>query len=150
MAYARIEDLTGSVEAIVFPDLYAASTAILASDQPVLVEGTVDKGDKGTKLKATKIVPLDKARERTAGHLEVVLDGVPTEALRRLKATLERHQGSCPVRLRVLLPEHRAESMIVVDDALRVNPSQALIDEIEAGFGKGTAAVKREAHGARR
>ncbi len=150
MAYARIEDLTGSVEAIVFPDLYAASTAILASDQPVLVEGTVDKGDKGTKLKATKIVPLDKARERTAGHLEVVLDGVPMEALRRLKATLERHKGSCPVRLRVLLPEHRAESMIVVDDALRVNPTQALIDEIEAGFGKGSAAVKREAHAARR
>jgi DNA polymerase-3 subunit alpha len=168
MAYARIEDLTGSVEAIVFPDLYAASTAILASDQPVLVEGTVDKGDKGTKLKATRIVPLDKARERTAGHLEIVLDagllapfnssvtldrclaGVPTEALRQLKATLERHKGSYPVRLRVLLPEHRAESMIVVDDALRVNPTQALIDEIEAGFGKGSAAVKREAHAARR
>ncbi len=144
MAYARIEDLTGSVDAIVFPDLYAASTAILASDQPVLVEGTVDKGDKGTKLKATKIVPLDKVRERTAGHLEVVLDGVPTEALRRLKATFERHKGSCPVRLRVLLPEHQTESMIVVDDALRVNPTQALIDEIEAGFGKGSAAVKRE------
>ena len=168
MAYARIEDLTGSVEAIVFPDLYAASTAILASDQPVLVEGTVDKGDKGTKLKATRIVPLDKARERTAGHLEIVLDagllapfnssvtldrclaGAPTEALRQLKATLERHKGSCPVRLRVILPEHRAESMIVVDDALRVNPSQALIDEIEAGFGKGSAAVKRESHAGRR
>jgi len=168
MAYARIEDLTGSVEVIVFPDLYAASTAILASDQPVLVEGTVDKGDKGTKLKATRIVPLDKARERTAGHLEIVLDagllapfnssvtldrclaGVPTEALHRLKATLERHKGSFPVRLRVLLPEHRTESMIVVDDALRVNPSQALIDEIEAGFGKGSAAVKREAHAGRR
>jgi DNA polymerase-3 subunit alpha len=150
MAYARIEDLTGSVEAIVFPDLYAASTAILASDQPVLVEGTVDKGDKGTKLKATKIVPLDKARERTAGYLEVVLDGVPTEALRQLKATLERHKGSFPVRLRVLLPEHRTESMIVVDDALRVDPTQALIDEIEIGFGKGSAAVKREAHAGRR
>jgi hypothetical protein len=52
--------------------------------------------------------------------------------------------------LRVLLPEHRTESMIVVDDALRVNPSQALIDEIEAGFGKGSAAVKREAHAGRR
>jgi hypothetical protein len=106
----------------------------------------VDKGDKGTKLKATKIVPLDKARERLEGYLEVVLDGVAGEEFRRLKTTLERHKGSYPVRLRLLLREHKSESMIVTDDGLRVNPTQALIDEIEAGFGKGVASVKSDAY----
>jgi len=146
MAYLRVEDLSGSVETIVFPDLYAASGTVLASDQPLLIDGTVDKGDKGTKLKATKITPLDKARERLEGYLEVVLDGVAGEAFRRLKTTLERHKGSYPVRLRLLLREHKSESMIVTDDGLRVNPTQALIDEIEAGFGKGAASVKSDAY----
>ncbi len=142
MAYLRIEDLSGSVEAIVFPDLYASAGPALAADQPLLIDGTVDKGDKGTKLKATRIVLLDKARERAGGHLEVVLDGVGGEALHRLKATLERHQGSYPVWLHVRLREVQRESIIVADEALRVNPTQALIDELETQLGVGVAAVR--------
>jgi DNA polymerase-3 subunit alpha len=145
MAYVRVEDLSGSVEAIVFPDLYAASNALLASDQPLLVDGTVDKGEKGLKLKATRITSLESARQRTGGYLEVVVDdSVGEDGLRRLKATLERHRGSYPVWLRVLLRQSRRESMIVADEALRVNPTRALIDEIETGFGKGTATVRND------
>ncbi|MEO5658164.1 MAG: DNA polymerase III subunit alpha [Nitrospiria bacterium] len=146
MAYVRVEDLSGSVDAIVFPDLYASAGVQLASDQPLLIEGTVDQGDKGTKLKATRITSLDRARERAGGHLEVVLDGVAVDTLRSLKATLERHKGAYPVRLRVMVREHRRESMILTDDALRVDPSQALIDEIEAGVGKGAAAVRSDTY----
>jgi hypothetical protein len=114
-----------------------------------LIEGTVDKTDKGTKLKATKIVSIEKARAQFAAHLEVVLDGAGREALCRLKTTFERHKGAYPVRLRVRIPEHHTESMIVVDQGIRVNPTQALIDEIESGFGKGSASVKRDASTAR-
>jgi DNA polymerase-3 subunit alpha len=147
MAYVRVEDLGGSVETIVFPDLYAASTALLASDQPLLIDGTLDKGDKGIKLKATRIVSLEAARQRAGGYLEIVVDdGVSSDGLRQLRDTLERHRGSYPVWLRVLLRQSRRESTIVADDALRVNPTRALIDEIESGLGKGTAVVRSDPH----
>jgi hypothetical protein len=109
----------------------------------------VDKGDKGLKLKATRITSLESARQRAGGYLEIVIDdGVGEEGLRRLKATLERHRGSYPVWLRVRLrPSHR-ESTIVADETLRVNPTRALIDEIETGFGKGTATVRNDPYGA--
>lgn len=149
MAYVRVEDLSGSVETIVFPDLYASSGTLLGSDQPLLVDGTVDKGDKGLKLKATRITSLESARQRAGGYLEIVIDeGVGEEGLRRLKATLERHRGSYPVWLRVRLRPSRRESTIVADETLRVNPTRALIDEIETGFGKGTAAVRNDPYGA--
>ncbi|MEW6682283.1 MAG: DNA polymerase III subunit alpha [Nitrospirota bacterium] len=145
MAYVRVEDLGGSVETIVFPDLYAASAELLASDQPLLIDGTLDKGDKGIKLKATRIVSLESARQRAGGYLEIVVDdGVSRDGLRQLKDTLERHRGSYPVWLRVLLRQSRRESTIVADDGLRVNPTRALIDEIESGLGKGTAAVRSD------
>jgi DNA polymerase-3 subunit alpha len=147
MAYVRVEDLAGSVETIVFPDLFAASGALLGSDQPLLIDGTLDKGDKGIKLKATRIMSLESARERAGGHLEIMIDeGTGTENLRRLKATLERHKGSFPVWLRVLLRQHGRESTIVVGESLRVNPTRALLDEIEAGFGKGSACVRSDPH----
>jgi DNA polymerase-3 subunit alpha len=140
-----VEDLSGSVETIVFPDLYAAATALLASDQPLLIDGTVDKGDKGLKLKATRIVSLESARERAGGYLEIrVDDGVGGDALRSLRATLDRHRGSYPVWIRVLLRQSGRESTIVADDALRVNPTSALIEEIESGFGKGSAVVRSD------
>ncbi len=145
MAYVRVEDLSGSVETIVFPDLYAAATALLASDQPLLIDGAVDKGDKGLKLKATRIVSLESARERAGGYLEIrVDDGVDGDALRRLRATLDRHRGSYPVWILVLLRQSGRESTIVADDALRVNPTTALIEEIESGFGKGCAVVRSD------
>jgi DNA polymerase-3 subunit alpha len=147
MAYVRVEDLNGSVETIVFPDLYAASSELLASDQPLLIDGTIDKGDKGLKLKATRMISLESARQRAGGYLEISVDDtVAGDALRRLKATLERHRGSYPVWLRVRLRQFHRESTIVADNGLRVNPTRALIDEIEAGFGKGVAAVRSDPH----
>jgi DNA polymerase-3 subunit alpha len=148
MAYVRVEDLSGSVETIVFPDLFAASGALLASDQPLLIDGTLDKGDKGIKLKATRIMSLEAARERAGGHLEIVVDErVDADGLRRLKTTIERYPGAFPVRLRVRLPDVGRESTIVVGEALRVNPTRALLDEIEAGCGKGTTCVRSDPHG---
>jgi DNA polymerase-3 subunit alpha len=148
MAYVRVEDLSGSVETIVFPDLFAASGALLASEQPLLIDGTLDKGDKGIKLKATKIMSLESARERAGGHLEITLDeDVGADGLRRLKTTIERYPGAFPVRLRVRLREVGRESTIVAGQALRVNPTRALLDEIEAGFGKGSTRVCSDPHG---
>jgi DNA polymerase-3 subunit alpha len=145
MAYVRVEDLAGSVETIVFPDLYAASGPLLASDQPLVIDGTLDKGDKGVKLKATRIMSLESARERAGGHLEIVLDeDVGADGLRRLKATLARHPGTFPVWLRVLLKQQGRESTIVAGETLRVNPTRTLLDEIEAGFGKGSACVRSD------
>ena len=58
MAYLRVEDLTGSAEVIVFPDLYENVAALLKQEVPLLISGTLDMGEKGTKIKATEIFPL--------------------------------------------------------------------------------------------
>lgn len=45
MAFCAIEDLSGSGEAIVFSDAYAASRNLLEADEPLLLVGTVGKRD---------------------------------------------------------------------------------------------------------
>ncbi|MBI5195449.1 MAG: DNA polymerase III subunit alpha [Nitrospirae bacterium] len=63
MAYFIIEDLYGTAELIVFPDLYRDCTGIISEDTPVLINGYLDKSDKGLKVIAKKIVPIDRSEE---------------------------------------------------------------------------------------
>jgi DNA polymerase III alpha subunit len=50
MAYCTIEDAEGSIEVIVFPQLYRTNLPILQKDILLLIKGTVDKTEKGIKI----------------------------------------------------------------------------------------------------
>ncbi|MFY9268161.1 MAG: DNA polymerase III subunit alpha [Candidatus Manganitrophaceae bacterium] len=79
MAYLRVEDLTGSVEVIVFPDLYQSSAPLFQQDIPLMINGMLDRGEKGLKLKATLIVPLTSSVSvSTSDHSPKVSVSVPT------------------------------------------------------------------------
>jgi DNA polymerase-3 subunit alpha len=73
MAYVRLEDLTGSLEVIVFPDLYKTCSDMLTSDAPLLVIGNLDNGEKGLRLKATKLDSLNKIKTRSASKAALAL-----------------------------------------------------------------------------
>ncbi len=63
MAYLNLEDLYSTVEVIVFPDVYKESEEIIAQDQPVIIEGYLEKTDKGQKIIARRIVSIDDSDE---------------------------------------------------------------------------------------
>ena len=46
------------MEVIAFPDLYRDHADMIVPERVVRLTGTVDRGDKGTKLRGTKIEPL--------------------------------------------------------------------------------------------
>ena len=60
MAYVTSEDLQGTVEVIVFPDLFKTVGDLIAPERLVRVTGTIDRGDKGTKIRGSQ--------DRTAGR----------------------------------------------------------------------------------
>ncbi|MBI5049786.1 MAG: DNA polymerase III subunit alpha, partial [Nitrospirae bacterium] len=61
MAYYTIEDMYGTVEVTVFSDLYRESASTIAQDTPLLIRGQINKTDKGLKVIARKIVPIEDA-----------------------------------------------------------------------------------------
>ncbi len=136
MAYLRIEDLVGSVEVIVFPDLYRSSAFLFDQDIPLLVNGTLDQGDKGIKLKATMILPLEKKNKVT-----IVLSSkqVSPEEINRLNQVLEEFPGEIPVFLKIRVPDgdrFSTESTIALDTRLNVDASEQLKTKLEKMFGK--------------
>lgn len=138
MAYVRVEDLDGGVEAIVFPELYKSSSELLVEDRPVIVSGTINKSDTGCKIKGTHIRDLLTAPERPSTRVDINLHsvGLTTEDLKNLKDILKEHSGPCPVFLHLIT--NQKEYVVALDNSLRINPTDNLLTSIENRFGKNT------------
>ena len=138
MAFVRLEDLKGSLELICFPDCYAEAAAHLKAEQPVLVQGVVDKDERGVKVKASRVVPLEEAAHSMTTRLRLTLQapGLTREKLVLLRQCLERHRGSCRVSLNLRVPG-KGCVVLALPAGYRVDPSPQLVEEVNRLFGHG-------------
>ena len=58
MAYVRLEDLQGTVEVILFPDLFKNCSELIEPEALIQLTGTVDQMDNGARVKATAVQSL--------------------------------------------------------------------------------------------
>jgi len=147
MAYLQLEDLSGRVEVIIFPDVYKETAHLFKEEQPLIVQGILDHGEKGIKVKATGVarMPLlskaPPASVVTGSYcLSLSPNSIGQERLVELKNILRDFPGTLPVLLKILTEDHLhpcVETLIAVDPALAVDGSPLLSEEIERRFGKG-------------
>ena len=143
MAYLSVEDLHGSVEVIVFPDLYQTAAALITPESVVQVTGMLDRGEKATRVKATKLVSLADLMVNGYSRVTVHLSSseVTSDSLLQLRQVLHRYPGACPVYLELTIPDH-SESVIAIGPELRVLPSDRLVNDVEALVGKGAVSLQ--------
>jgi DNA polymerase-3 subunit alpha len=152
MAFATIEDLTGSVEVIIFPKTYEEAHLGLKRDAVVVVRGRLDVADQQVKVLADGVIPLEPlpgahAADGAAGspragpeatlHVLVDADRHGEDGLKRLHELLGRHRGDRPV---VLTIRADGRDVRMQPGALRVMPGPAVVREIEGLLGPSTAA----------
>jgi DNA polymerase-3 subunit alpha len=142
MAILNLEDLSGSVEVVVFPDLYKSAHHMLLTDTPLIIAGQLDKSEQGNKIKAVRVHLLTEVKKRGVTRIDIKLSstGLTQDDLVKVKAILLRYQGNIPVFLRIQNPSHK-DSLISVGKDIRVNPSADLINEIETVLGGGAVTV---------
>jgi DNA polymerase-3 subunit alpha len=136
MAFVTVEDMHGSIEVIVFSRVYAAVSDLLVEDQPILVQGQLQREEQNARILAETIIAMDKAEETwTASiHLHVDMEGANRDALCKLHDILKRYPGTCRAYLHLISPE-KTDSVIELPDALRLKVSRALTREIQGLFG---------------
>jgi len=108
MAVVTLEDLTGRIEATIFPDVFDASQSSLVVDEIVVVAGRVEsRDDRGLKLLASDVTPWEKAHAATRPtlHLEVRAEELSQEWLERVDEILSSHPGQCDVYLHIVMPD---------------------------------------------
>jgi len=136
MGFVTLEDLTGSVEVIVFPDVYGKAVEQLKSELPLVVSGSLDVGEKNTKIKATDIVPLHALTEKETRRVVVTLKsaGLDRHHLESLRELIGRYPGNCRMFLRFELPE-RCAVTVNLPESLTVAAREELSLEVEALLG---------------
>ncbi len=142
MAFATIEDTEGTLEVVVFAETFAKAEALLQSETPLIVRGTLEKTDDAGKLLAEEILPLSEAPERLTQAVHIHLNaGLHSrgdlESLRRLLAAPE-HRGSAVGYVHVLLPQ-KAEAVIRLPSAFGIRASAELRQAVKHLIGNDTA-----------
>ena len=142
MAYVTLEDLQGTVEVIVFPDLFKTVGELIAPERLVRVTGTIDRGDKGTKIRGVKIEPLADVQTQTIKRIHIRLTARPEvkEQLPRLLDVFKRHPGSTAVSL-----TFRTDGALEAETAplphLTVSASEHFVADVEEVLGKGALSL---------
>ena len=79
MAFIQLEDLVGSIEVIVFPNIYERYRDLINEDSIVVIKGTINcKEDEAPKILADQIYPLEGYKEAnlsTAENKDTSCDG---------------------------------------------------------------------------
>ena len=136
MAFVTLEDLSGFVEMVVFPETYQAAMELLKGEEPLLVSGTLDVGEESCKLLATEVLPLREVKERLTKkvHFRLTTPGLSEGQLTALKDIIDHHRGSCDVLLHLVIP-NRSETVIGLPESQKVAASDEIMDAAEKLFG---------------
>lgn len=152
MAYLTIEDLYGTTEVIVFPDVYKEYKNAALTDVPIIIAGSIDKGDKGLKVVAKSIVSIDESensgkiqplpKNTASGPKSLTLtlrNNSKASDLPKLKEIFSKYDGDCNVNLKIISPEEW-ETLLRTDS--RVLPSKEMLSEVEELLGEGAVILK--------
>lgn len=136
-ASAQIEDLTGGIEVLFFPQTYSAFGADIADDAVVLVGAKVAIRDDRISLIANELVVPDFSSAQADRPLAVSLPTrqCTTDKVSALKQVLSRHPGTSKVHLRLISGERI--TTLELDQSLRVTMSSALMGDLKALLGPG-------------
>ena len=139
MAYLTVEDLHGMVEVIAFPDLYKDSAEFFVPEKVIRLSGTVDKGEKGTKIRGTKIEPLAELQTKAISQVAIRLNGAPAMStkLPLLREVFMRYPGASTVVL-VFAVDPNWEAKMAPLPNVKVTPNEHFVADIEEVLGKGT------------
>ncbi|MBA4394379.1 MAG: hypothetical protein C0407_12580 [Desulfobacca sp.] len=132
MAFATIEDLTGTCEVIIFSDIYRKISSVLKEEGPLWISGMATKDEKGVKVIANDILPLTEAEEKMAqqANFKIQVDGLTRDHIVELHNFLNDHTGTCPVQIWACLPD-KSQVLLNLPETQKIKPSVQLRRELK-------------------
>ncbi|MCB1174713.1 MAG: DNA polymerase III subunit alpha [Leptospiraceae bacterium] len=147
MGRLMLEDMTGSIEATLFPRDYVRNKEQLVSDQPMLIKATVERKDETNtiSLLVQSMEPLtqDKLDEKQEKSLHVRFRGgaIQPDSIHKIKHIVQNHRGNLQLffHLNAGNGTMQEQAMVIkAHDSFRVNYTEELrqhlggIEQIES------------------
>ena len=140
----KLEDFTGTVECVMWPDDFVQFKDMIAEDKICFVQGIVEKRTDEPILQLTKVLTIEQGqKERTTGLL-LVMDAADDPAkLETISQTLRRSpRGGTPVFLYLRDAAGKYAKLKAGDD-FRINPENAPLTDLEMILGQGRVEFAR-------
>jgi DNA polymerase-3 subunit alpha len=136
MAIITIEDLQGTMEALVFPRAYKECGQYLQKDAILFFKGNIDKKEQAPKLLINEITPLAEAHKKFTRsiHVRIATSSAQESTLKSLQDILSQHPGATPVYLE-FLDNNNISSQMLVDRKLFVLPNENLVYSLQQALG---------------
>lgn len=143
MAIFKLEDLTGMVEVIVFPDAYEKGIGkCLLRDEMVIVKGRLNWREEKPRIVASEVIPFSRARELLIRQMTLNLStaGLEEDTLKKLKELFIKNQGNCRVSFNLSAPRNR---IVNIRSKTQVKLSEELLEEVKRLLGKDSIQLLR-------
>jgi DNA polymerase-3 subunit alpha len=143
MAIFNLEDLSGTVPTVVFPNSYSKFEPFLAADYPLLVSGRFEPEDERSfKIIASEIEPLPGIMQRNAKIIRIsaCVSALSPASATELHRLLESNRGETGVDVELYNPSDFRIN-IQSSDFVKVKSSPELIRRIESICGRGSVQV---------
>ncbi len=141
-AQAALEDMSGKVELLVFPEAYRKLAEKVKLEVPVLIRGGV-RIEEGAnpKITANEIIPLDEARVLLpkALRIRIPLGSATDSTVEALHALFNERKGEAKVLFDV---EREGDFMVVMEaEGYNVMPDRNFLGRVEELCGRGSVRV---------
>ncbi|AXJ01595.1 DNA polymerase III, alpha subunit [Cyclonatronum proteinivorum] len=149
MAFCQMEDENAAIEAVAFSEAYDRFLNLLAPDNIVMVEGSIDRRRGEPQIIIKSVDRIENVREKNQGRirLSLTLDTriISDEDIHRLAGLLHEHKGQCSLSLRITNADIKNLSMN--SRKFVVDPSDQLIREVRKILGREMVALSLKENG---
>ena len=138
-----LEDLTGRVEVVAFPEAYKTYYEHIRDDMKVWLKGKYTGDGENRKIQLTALLPLEDAFEKMARRVvvRVFLPGLEESVLEDLLAILRRHPGECPLVFELDKP-FAFKAFVDSAEYKTVAPTDSLTRQLEALLGEDMVVIE--------
>ncbi len=145
MARFVLEDMTGRIDVVVFPESFGKYKTYLRDGQLVWVKGKNMGEGESRQISLSQVMLLSEAFEKLAKQvrIRIFLPGLEETTLAELKSLLDSHGGKCPVTFELETPHAyrlRAQSA----EVRFVTPSEDLVEKVERLLGDNSVTIDYE------
>jgi DNA polymerase III subunit alpha len=144
MCVFMLDDATGSIEVVVFPETFKQYGHLGENGQMVLVKGKFEKDDETTRVLAAEILPIDIVRERLAKAVAIRMSAPadPQETFHKLWDVFMQHKGDRRVAIELQEPDLKLRIKLDINAQIKVRPSERLVAEVEKICGAGSVSLR--------
>ncbi len=137
MARLSLEDMTGTIEALILPKIYKECVELLEGDELLFIKGKADVDEENLTVTviADEVLTFPQARAKftSSVHIHLSTTGLERELLEEIRDVFKRRRGKAPVTLHMKSPKG---VVVMRAGSYSVDATDELVADVEALIGE--------------